>query len=253
MKLGAQLYSVRHQAQNEADLAESFRRLREIGYEFVQLSGVADTISAEYIGAISREYALPITSTHTKFDRILSDTARVIEEHKAMGAETVGLGWLAAEYRTEEGFAALKKMMQDPIARILDAGLRFSYHNHAFEFESKIGDALLFDAMIDTWEGIDFIPDTYWIAFGGYDPIHYIKKIGGQRIKNIHFKDMAKDEARSICACGDGVLDFAAIANVCREEKIEYVLVEQDNAPSFPDAFEEMAKSYRHLKDIVLA
>ena len=251
MKLGAQLYSIRHKAQTLEDLTESFRKLKEIGYSIVQISGVGKDITAEEMRAISDRYGLPITCTHTAFDRILTDTAHVIEEHKIMGADTVGLGWLAAEHRTKEGFAALRRAMEEPIARIHDAGLRFAYHNHAFEFEEKIDGRMLYDVMIDEWQGIDFIPDTYWIAFGGCDPIEYIHRIGGKRILNIHYKDMAKDEARSICACGDGLLDFAAITRACREEGIENVLVEQDNAPNFPDAFDEMKKSYRHLKDFV--
>ncbi len=252
MKLGAQLYSIRHKTQTAEDLAESLRKLKEIGYSTVQLSGVGPTITPEEIKALSDRYGLPIPCTHTALDRIRNDTARVIEEHKIMGADTVGLGWLAAEYRTKEGFAALRRAMQEPIARIRAAGLRFAYHNHAFEFECRIDDRMLYDVMIDEWQEADFIPDTYWIAFGGQDPIEYIRRIGGRRIRNVHYKDMAKDEARSISACGDGILDFATITKACREEGIENVLVEQDNAPSFPDAFEEMAKSYRHLKDMVI-
>ena len=251
MKLGAQLYSIRHKTQTLEDLSESFCKIKEIGYSIVQISGIGPNIKAEEVKALSDRYALPVTCTHTALDRIKNDTARVIEEHKIMGAETVGLGWIGNEHRTEEGFAAFRRAMEEPIARIRAAGLRFAYHNHAFEFEEKIGSRILYDVMIDEWKEVDFIPDTYWIAFGGYDPIEYIHRIGGKRILNIHYKDMAKNEARSICACGDGTLDFAAITKACREEGIENVLVEQDNAPSFPDAFEEMAKSYRHLKDLV--
>lgn len=251
MKLGAQLYSVRHKTQSSEDLRASFAKIAEIGYKIVQISGVSKEIPAEEIKALSDRYALPITCTHTPFDRIVGDTERVIEEHKLMGADTVGLGAMPGEYRSEEGFEAFCAKMKEPIQKIREAGLHFAYHNHAFEFEIQIDGRPLYDHMIENWQEADFIPDTYWIAFGGGDPVEYIHRIGGKRILNIHYKDLARDEKRSICACGDGTLDFAAITKACNEEGIENVLVEQDNAPNFPDAFEEMAKSYRHLKEIV--
>ena len=46
-------------------------------------------------------------------------------------------------------------------------------------------------------------------------------------------------------------MDFAAIYEACRQKGVKNVLVEQDNAPSFPDAFGEMASSFRHLRPIV--
>ena len=62
---------------------------------------------------------------------------------------------------------------------------------------------------------------------------------------------MAKDEARSICACGDGVLDFEKIYSVCKELGVQNVFVEQDNAHEFGDPLEQMQISYDHLRPIV--
>ena len=251
MRLGAQFFSIRHKTRTPEEFAESFRRIADIGYGIVQISGVGASVTPEMIREASQAYGLPVTCTHTALSRIIEDTARVIEEHKLFGAQTVGLGQIGQEYLSEEGFASLREKLREPIAMIRDAGLSFAYHNHAFEFEVMHGTRCLYDVMIEDWQEVDFIPDVYWIAFGGGDPVEYVHRIGGNRIKNIHYKDLAKDDSRSICACGDGILDFAAITQACREEGIENVLVEQDNAPSFADAFAEMEKSYRHLKDLV--
>ena len=96
-----------------------------------------------------------------------------------------------------------------------------------------------------------FIMDTYWVEFAGRSATDYIAKIGADRLVNIHFKDMAKDEERSICPCGAGVLDFAKIFAVCQEIGVQNVLVEQDNAVKSPDAFADMAASFNHLRPIV--
>ena len=49
MKLGVQLYSVRDVCQDAAGLRETFRRIKEIGYDAVQVSGIGAGITAEEI------------------------------------------------------------------------------------------------------------------------------------------------------------------------------------------------------------
>ena len=66
----------------------------------------------------------------------------------------------------------------------------------------------------------------------------FIEKIGKNKLPNIHFKDMANDADRSMCCCGDGVTDFAALAVACQAHGgVENILVEQDNAAKLPDSF----------------
>ena len=62
---------------------------------------------------------------------------------------------------------------------------------------------------------------------------------------------MKGNETRDICHCGEGILDFRAIADICRSIGVENVLVEQDNATKTDDPFMEMKKSYDYLKKTV--
>ena len=77
MKLGAQLYSVRTFTQTAVDLDATFARLKEIGYECVQLSGEGP-IPAEQLSEISQKHQLPIVCSHVPIARILNDTEAVI-------------------------------------------------------------------------------------------------------------------------------------------------------------------------------
>jgi sugar phosphate isomerase/epimerase len=96
-----------------------------------------------------------------------------------------------------------------------------------------------------------FLLDTYWVEFAGYSAVEYAQKVGGARLTNIHFKDLAKDEKRSICACGQGTLDFTSIYNKCVELGVENVLVEQDNAADLGDPMDQMQLSFNHLRPII--
>lgn len=64
MKLGVNLYSVRKFLQSEAEVRETFRKIRAIGYDVVQLSG-AVPMEAKTVCDIAKEYALPVVCTHS--------------------------------------------------------------------------------------------------------------------------------------------------------------------------------------------
>ena len=78
----------------------------------------------------------------------------------------------------------------------------------------------------------------------------YIKRIGPDRMTNIHFKDMASEPKGAICPCGEGVIDFAPVIKLCDSLGIPYALVEQDNAPDSGDSFAQMKISHDNLRPL---
>ena len=191
----------------------------------------------------------PLTAnTHTNPDLLRENTDKYIKEHIIYGCPVIGIGGMPTEYRgTLEGTKAFIKNFSDVAKKINDAGLAFAYHNHAFEFED-LGGVMAYDLLIEEFENLNFILDTYWIKYGGYDYLDYIKKIGNKRLTNVHFKDMRTEPQGEICPCGVGVIDFAPVVKLCNELEIPNALVEQDNAPSFGDSYEQMRISYENLK-----
>ena len=252
MKLGAQLYSVRNLMQTPADIRATFEKLAAMGYENVQLSG-AGKIEPNELKSIVCDTGMKIVCTHVAFGDIVNDTDRVINDHKIFGCSVIGLGSMPTEYRGSA--AGMEKFFEDiapAVKKIQEAGLAFAYHNHDFEFQ-KLPDSnrIVFDVMLERCPDWNFILDTYWVEFAGRSAIEYIQKVGGKRLPNIHFKDMAADEKRSICPCGSGTLDFKAIYEVCKQIGVKNVLVEQDNAAKTPDPLGEMQKSFAHLRPII--
>ena len=247
MKLGAQFYSIRDNTQTPEDLYRAFKEIKSIGYEIVQMSAICD-IDPKLLKSYSDEFALPITCTHSSYDRIINDTDALINEHKIYGCPTIGLGYMPNEYHGD-GIYKFIDTLREPLRKIKAAGLDFAYHNHAFEFESVDG-KLIYDILIDELPELSFIVDTYWIKYAGYDFVEYVKRLGADRIKNVHFKDMKTDPKGEICPCGEGVIDFAPLIKLCDEMGIENALVEQDNAPDSGNSIGEMKKSYENLKSL---
>lgn len=253
MKLGAQLFSLRDFIKTPEDIRETFHKVKAMGYENVQFSG-GGPIEARELKAISDETGLAIVCTHSAPDRILNDTEALIEEHKIFGCPVIGYGCMPKEFRKgERDVMEFFEELKAPVQKILDSGLRFAYHNHAFEFEMKTAEGeLIYDYMLRTLPHWQFIMDTYWVEYAGHSAIDYIEKIGADRLTNIHYKDMAKSEEREICACGTGVLDFAAITEAClKNGGVKNVLIEQDNAVKFEDPFGQMEIGFKNLRPII--
>lgn len=251
MRLGAQFYSIRAECKTPEALYGSMRKIKDIGYEIIQISGVCD-IEAELLRAYSEELELPITCTHKSFDSIVNGTEKLIEYHRAIGCSVIGLGIMPEEYRSSiEGVREFIRLLCEPIKKIEDAGLSFAYHNHSFEFKA-IGGTNIFELLFEELPEADFIPDVYWIKHGGYDPSLTLLRIAkAGRATNIHFKDMKTEPKGAICPCGEGVISFAPLARLCKSYGIENILVEQDNAAQLGDVFVQMKSSFDHLDKIV--
>ena len=251
MYLGAQLFSIRTECKTEEGLYSSLKKIKDIGYDIVQVSGVC-AIEAEKLLSYSEEFDLPITCTHRPYAELMEKTEEVIKYHQTIKCPVIGLGSMPKEMRgSREGLDAFIKAMRAPLKMITDAGLTFAYHNHAFEFE-KIDGKYVYDIIIEELPELHFIHDVYWSKYAGADPLYYIDLFGkSERMTNIHFKDMLTEPAGDICPCGKGVIDFRPLAECCRKYGINNILVEQDNAPNLGDVFLQMKTSYESLKDIV--
>ena len=248
MKIGAQFYSIRDNTTTPEDLYKSFKSVKEIGYEIVQMSAICQ-IDPYLLKSYSDEFSLPITCTHSPYDRIIGDTDNLIREHIIYGCPTIGLGYMPNEFHEGKGVYSFIEALREPLRKIKAAGLNLAYHNHAFEFE-KVDGKLMFDILIDELPELDFILDTYWVKYAGYDYLEYIKRLGSKRLKNVHFKDMRTEPQGDICPCGEGVIDFAPVIALCNELGIVNALVEQDNAPDSGDSIGQMAISFNNLKEL---
>ena len=244
MKIGAQLYTVRGSTQTLEDFAETLKKVSDIGYKTVQVSGTCP-FPADWLRSELLKNGLECAVTHTPPARLLSETEAVCSEHKVFGCKYVGFGWNA--FRLDDGDTP-EKFIENylPVAKkIRDSGLRFMYHNHDQEFQ-KVGGRLIIDILADTFAEADagFIVDTFWVQAGGADPAAWIRKLRG-RVPCIHLKDYAY--GRKFAVIGEGNMNFDAIFKAADESGTEYMLVEQDDCGS-EDPFECLKRSYQYLK-----
>lgn len=249
MKLAAQLYTVRDYIKTPEDIRKTFYKVKEIGYNSVQLSALGP-IEPILLKSYLDEVNLDVCATHTPFDRIINQTDEVIAEHKLWNCDYIGLGSMPAEYRKSEDDIKMFLCKVIPAAqRIKDAGLKFVYHNHRFEFE-KFGQLTIMEHIINNTDNDTFglLVDTYWVQAGGASPSAFIEKYKN-RIDVIHLKDMCViNNEIAMAEVGEGNMDWEAISDVCKKTNIKYVAVEQDVCQRNP--FESLKISFDNIKKL---
>ena len=248
MLIGAQLYSLRDQCKTPADIRETFRRCREMGYQVVQASGIG-AIDPYELRDISQEFSLPITVTHTPPDRLEGDLDRVIEEHRIYHCDVIGLGMMPKVYRdgTWASYQAFLDKYRPIQKKVEEAGLRFAYHNHAFEFAPLDNGVRIFDHMTEFCT-FDVIADVCWIRVGGESVPKMLRRLKG-RLLNCHLKDVRSLDGRDFCPLGEGAVDIPEALAELRACGCAWAHVEQDNATAKEDPFEEMRRSAAYLKE----
>ncbi len=85
-QLAVILYTVRHTCQTAQDLAISLQKIREIGYETIQVSGIGP-IPPKEVAQIAADQGLRIAATHEQAQQLLKEPAQVIEKLAILGCQ----------------------------------------------------------------------------------------------------------------------------------------------------------------------
>ena len=249
MHIGAQFYTLRDHCKTLEDFSESLRKVKEIGYDYVQISGVC-SYEPEWLKEQLEKYDLKCVLTHWGAEDVKNNTKEVLEKHKTFGCKYVGLGCMPP-WATEENTTKFIADFKEPAKILKENGGKLFYHNHHCEFNRCKDGVMIFDKLIKAFEPdeMSFTLDTYWVQFGGGDVCSYIEKLKG-RCECIHLKDLAivNDEQR-MASIGSGSMDFEKILKTAKEVGVEYALVEQDNCYG-EDPFECLKKSYEYIKSL---
>ncbi|HCK09475.1 MAG: xylose isomerase [Gemmatimonadetes bacterium] len=250
--VAAQIYTLREFTKTPRAIASSLKRVAEIGYKAVQLSGLGP-IDPKEVKTICDGEGLEICATHVGYDRLRNETSAVIDEHHLWECKYPAIGGLPPAYRENgaEGYVTFAKEASQVARTLSDAGLTFGYHNHSFELEKFNGRTALQILLEQSdSEVFQFEIDVYWIQHGGADPAEWIRKVKG-RSDLVHLKDMEmKGREQLFSEVGEGNLNWPSILDACREAGTRWYIVEQDRCQR--DPFESLGISLKNLADMGL-
>lgn len=252
--LGIQLFTLRDYIQTAEDFDKTLERLEKMGVKDVQISAIGD-IPAPVQRDILVKHGMTVCVTHKSLERMENDLDALIDEHKIIGCNAIGLGAAPAEARWNSTCVRDFIRKTDEIGRKMhERGCEFHYHNHAFEFHQLddtkrcMMDYILEETNPDYFK---FIPDLGWLHFAGQDPAEFLKKTAG-RVKVIHFKDyiIDADGYRHFVPLGEGVVDFESCYRTACELEIPYIVYEHDNEWPDNDPFKACEISWEYMKSL---
>ncbi len=257
MKLGAQLYTIRKFCATPEDFSESLKKVADIGYTTVQVSGTC-AYEPEWLKEELDKNGLSCVLTHTKGAAMVADPVKVCRDHDIFGCRHIGLGALSMAQKelgiTEDDYATFLKDFTPVAKAFYENGHKLFYHNHHFEFAKSENGKLYLERLMEDFSpdllGITF--DTYWAQFGGADPAEWLSKLKG-RVECIHLKDLAiVGREQRMAAVGEGNINFDAILKVAENVGVNYLLVEQDDCYG-EDPFSCLKRSYDYLVSLGLS
>lgn len=245
MEIGAQFFTLRDFCKDTDSFAESLKKVADIGYKTVQISGTCQ-YDPKWLQKQLKKNGLKCVLTHIAPDKLQNETAKVAEDHDVFGCDRVGLGWFAFDEEKDgqhyDDFIRIYK----PVAKQLQKnGKYFMYHNHDQEFK-KYNGKLIIESLAEDFSSdeMGFTLDTFWVQAGGGDPAQWIERLSG-RVPCIHLKDYSF--GRKMAVIGEGNINFDRVFEKAESAGTKYMLVEQDDCNG-EDPFDCLKRSFEFLK-----
>ncbi|GAA0572521.1 sugar phosphate isomerase/epimerase [Kribbella sandramycini] len=239
--IGMHLYTMRDVLAE--DYPGTLKRLADIGYRTVGVSGRFDHSAAEIRG-FADDAGLRIVLEHVGYARMADDWSTALDDVRTLGAQWIVVPSIPEAQRNLAGFKQAAAAFTEAGKAARDAGLKLLFHNHGFDFAEEDG-TVLYDVLLDVDpELLGFELDLYWAVDGGHDPAKLFQDHPG-RFPALHVKDMAADGSWE--DVGAGKLDFAAMFAHAESGGVEQYLVEHDKPT---DSWASAERSYRGLTEI---
>jgi sugar phosphate isomerase/epimerase len=254
--IGVQLYTVRSVLPQKP--AEILGAIDEIGYEEVEATFAGlDAIWQALVATRLKPVSIHLDSALITKGKD-EDIVRTFDQLRHRGFAFAVFPYLPP---AERGGLDVIKAVADKLnhagEKAKAAGLKFCYHNHAFEFEPMEG-TTPFQVMMDRTDpklvGLEM--DAFWVSVAGHDPVQLLGKLAG-RVPLLHLKDkergtplMYKESVARTAfkEVGHGVIDWPKVLNAAESAGVSHYFVEQDQTPG--DPVESLRQSFTYLSKL---
>ncbi|MDJ1017823.1 MAG: sugar phosphate isomerase/epimerase [Paracoccaceae bacterium] len=234
-----QLYSSR----NFPPMSSTLRMLADLGYTQVEgFGGLFETAEAvQGLKAGLSETGLSMPTAHMSLGLVQDEPARAIEIARSLGMAAVFVPHTTDQDRDASGWSAFGREIAEAGKPLQDAGLKFGWHNHDFEFNDLGGEDRPLDLILSASDDLLLELDVAWVEVSGQDPLKWISKYA-ERLLAAHVKDIAPEgkcvDEDGWADVGHGTMDWKAIMAALKNTSAEYFVLEHDN-PSNDRRFAE--------------
>ena len=257
--VAAQLYTLRDFTANAEDLPKTFAKVKKIGYDYAQISGVRAEVSAADLRKVMVDAGVEPIGAHINLGEWRDNFKKAIDDCHAWGIKYAAIPWMPWAELKDYTPADWKKLFRefDAIAKkALKEGVILQYHNHDFEFNQFFikngkGGKTILEMMFETAKVLQGEPDFGWVMRGGMDPVLWAERMKG-RMDQVHLKDWGLIGGE-FCfrAIGEGRINWPAVIKACKKGGTHTFIVEQDTCKATNDPFRSLQISREYLKGIL--
>lgn len=255
MKIGFQVSSIKDHLSTPQDVMTSFQKIKDIGYNEVQIQYVPSNITAADIQTALQENNLVCIGTQDDYPDSLKNIHGLIQKNDVWSSSYIcsalwPMDCVNADSKTlnVERYRDFIHEMDTACKLVQDAGKIFTYHPLFFDFNTVDG-IVPVDCLLEQVKGLQVTLDLYHVIAAGLDPVETIRKYSGN-MDIVHFKDSKLvDGEQVLMPLGQGDTDWKPIVQACVEAGVQYCFIEQEKWQK--DAFECMADSFAHIQSLL--
>lgn len=237
-----QLYSLRESL--AADARATIKRVAEMGFVGVEPFGLTRK-SAAAQKALFDEFGLQVPSVHAPLHLpARADEALAVAE--VLGCERIASGYGPESYLSLDAVDLTCARFNEAQALAARNGVRYSVHNHWWEFEPVEGEVPYRHMLSALDPAVLFQVDVYWVQAAGLDPVAIVTELGA-RAETLHLKDGSTVKEDPMTALGTGVVDIRGITEATRHTAAWWI-VELDRCAT--DMFTAVEESLTFLKSL---
>ncbi|PVD51053.1 xylose isomerase [Terrimonas sp.] len=262
--LGVQLYSIREDMKK--DPLGSLKKVAEIGYKNVEHANYIDRkfygYGAKEFRKILDDLGLKMPSGHTVMRKDHWDETKndftdawkwTVEDAAILGQQIVISPSLEqAQRKTYDDLKRFMDVFNKSGELCKKSGMRFGYHNHAFEFSEKLNDQTIFDIILQNTDPklVAQQLDVGNMYNAGAKALDVMKKYP-DRFESMHVKDEIKSteghEPYESTILGAGVIPVKEIIDLGRKSGTKHFIVEQESYQG-KTPMESIAQDFKIMK-----
>ena len=255
MKIGFQVSSIKEHLSTPQDVMASFQKIKNIGYNEVQIQYVPANITDGDINAALLENSLICIGTQDDYPDSLKNIQGILQKNEMWGSSYICSAlWPRDCVNADSKTLGLVRYrdfiheMDTACKLVRDTGKIFTYHPLFFDFNPVDG-VVPVDCLLEQVKDLQITLDLYHVIGAGLDPVETIRKYSGN-MDIVHFKDSKLvNGAQVLTPLGQGDTDWKPIVQACIEAGVRYCFIEQEHWQK--DAFECMADSLAHIQSLL--
>jgi sugar phosphate isomerase/epimerase len=259
--IGLQLWSVRDAMAKDA--MGTLKTLAKHGYKYTEAFGFND---GKWFGMPVKEFKKALAdlgmsqkSSHemitaaqyTAANKTLPDSfKKAVDAALEMGQKYIICPYMIDEDRNKEKVAILCEAYNKAGEYCNSKGIRYGYHNHDFEFTTRVDNEPMYRYMLNNTEAklVAFEMDMCWVVRGKYNPVDWFNLYPG-RFELSHMKDLTTQDKSETAIVGEGIVDFKQIIANQRKAGMKLWIVELENYKT--TSTQDVGVSYKNLRKIL--